>query len=316
MSEQQFWSGIDVAKDWLDVARTDQETVRRWRNDEAGITALVAAVGPEAPQLTVLEATGGHETALAAALAAAGLAVAVVNPRQVRDFARATGQLAKSDRLDARVLAQFAARIQPPVRPLPDATSQELAALLARRRQLLEMRTAERNRRPTLAPRLRPRLEAHVVWLSQQIAELDRELDDTLRDSPLWREKEDLLRSIPGIGPVVARTLLAELPELGTLDRQQAAALAGVAPLAQDSGTRRGVRRIWGGRAAVRAALYMAVISAIRCNPAIKACYTRLKTAGKPVKVALVACMRKLLILANAVLRDGTAWSPELAAAA
>jgi transposase len=200
--------------------------------------------------------------------------------------------------------------------PLPDAVSQELAALLTRRRQLLEMRTAEKNRRPTLAPRLRPRLDAHVVWLSQQIAELDRELDDTLRASPLWREKEDLLRSIPGIGPVVARTLLAELPELGTLTPEQAAALAGVAPLAQDSGTRRGVRRLWGGRAPVRAALSMAVGSAIRCHPPITACYTRLTSAGKPLKVALVACMRKLVILANAVVRDGVAWSPQIAVAA
>jgi transposase len=316
MSEQQVWSGIDVAKAWLDVASTAGEMVARFPNDPEGIAELVATLTPQPPALIVLEATGGHETALAAALAAAGLAVAVVNPRQVRDFARATGQLAKSDALDARVLAQFAARIQPPVRPLPEATSQELAALVTRRRQLLEMRTAEKNRRPTVAPRLRGRLDAHVVWLSQQIAELDRELDDTLRASPLWRAKEDLLRSIPGIGPVVARTVLAELPELGTLTPEQAAALAGVAPLAQDSGTRTGHRRIWGGRAGVRAALYMAVVSAIRCNPSIKACYTRLRAAGKPVKVALVAGMRKLVILANAVLRDGAAWSPQLARAA
>jgi transposase len=228
METTQSWIGIDVAKEWLDVASTDQPTVRQWRNDEAGITALVADVRAAAPQLIVLEATGGHETAVTAALAAAGLAVAVVNPRQVRDFARASGHLAKTDRLDARLLAQFAERLQPPVRPLPDATTQDLAALLARRRQLLAMRTAEKNRRPTLAPRLRARLDTHVVWLSQQIAELDRELDDTLRASPLWREKEDLLRSIPGIGPVVARTLLAALPELGTLTPEQAAALAGV----------------------------------------------------------------------------------------
>lgn len=313
MSEQQGWIGIDVAKAWVDVASTDGPAVRRFANDPAGITAVVTELTAQSPQLIVLEATGGHETALTAALAAAGLAVAVVNPRQVRDFARAIGQLAKTDRLDARLLARFAECIQPPVRPLPDATSQDLAALLARRRQLLEMRTAERNRRPTLAPRLRTRLDTHVVWLSQQIAELDRELDDTLRASPLWREKEDLLRSIPGIGPVVARTLLAALPELGTLTPEQAAALAGVAPLAHDSGQRTGPRRIGGGRATVRAALSMAVISAIRCNPPIKACYTRLRAADKPVKVALTACMRKLVIVANAVLRDGVAWSSEQA---
>jgi transposase len=250
-----------------------------------------------------------------AALVAAGLAVAVVNPRQVRDFAKATGHLAKSDALDARVLARFAQRIQPRVRPLPDAVAQELASVLGRRRQLLEMRTAEQNRRPTLAPRLRPALDAHVVWLSQQLTELDRELDQTLRASPVWREKEALLRSIPGIGPVVARTLLAELPELGTLARQQVAALAGVAPLNQDSGQRQGPRRIWGGRAPVRAALYMAAVTAIRCNPTIRALYTRLRAAGKPAKVALVACMRKLVIIANAILRDATPWSADVALA-
>jgi transposase len=251
-----------------------------------------------------------------AALAAAGVPVAVVNPRQVRDFAKATGQLAKSDALDARVLARFAQRIQPPVRPLPDAVAQELAALLARRRQLLEMRTAEHNRRPSLAPRLRPALDAHVRWLSEQITELDRELDRTWRDSPIWREKEALLRSIPGAGPVVARTLLAELPELGSLERGEAAALAGVAPLNQDSGRRRGTRRTWGGRGGVRAALYMATVAATRCNPAIRALYQRLRAAGKPAKVASVAGMRKLLLIANAILRDGAPWSPETALAA
>jgi transposase len=311
MGEQEQWIGIDVAKDWLDVASTAGEAVTRFANDPEGIAALVAALTPQPPQLIVLEATGGHQTAVTAALAAAGLPVAVVNPRQVRDFARASGQLAKSDALDARVLARFAQRIQPPVRPLPDATSQDLAALLTRRRQLLEMRTAEKNRRPRLAPRLRPRLDAHVVWLSQQIAELDRELDQTLRDSPLWREKEDLLRSIPGIGPVVARTLLATLPELGTLTPEQAAALAGVAPLNRDSGQRRGPRTIWGGRGAVRAALYMAVVSAIRCNPIIRPFDQRLTSAGKPVKVAMVACMRKVLTIANALLRDGVRWQAE-----
>jgi transposase len=271
MSEREQWAGIDVAKAWLDVARSANEPVRRFANDAAGIALLVAELTAQRPRLIVLEATGGHEMAVTAALVAAGLAVAVVNPRQVRDFARATGQLAKSDTLDARVLALFAARVQPPPRPLPDAVAQEVAALLARRRQLLEMRTAEQHRRPSLTPRLRPALDAHVVWLSQQLAELDGELDRTLRASPIWREKEDLLRSIPGIGPVVARTLLGELPELGTLDRWEVAALAGVAPLNQDSGRRQGKRRTWGGRAPVRAALYMAAVTATRCNPTIRA---------------------------------------------
>jgi transposase len=307
MREQESWIGIDVAKAWLDVATTEAP-VRRVANDAAGIATLVAELTAQRPRLIVLEATGGYETAVTAALVVAGLAVAVVNPRQVRDFAKATGQLAKSDRLDARVLAVFAARVQPPPRPLPDAVAQDVAALLARRRQLVEMRTAEQNRRSHLTPRLRPALDAHVVWLSQQIAALDGELDQTLRASPVWREKEDLLRSIPGIGPVVARTLLGELPELGTLNRWEVAALAGVAPLNQDCGRRQGQRRTWGGRAPVRAALYMAVISAIRCNPAIAAVYTRLRGGGKPPKVALVACMRKLLIIANAILRDAVPW--------
>jgi transposase len=315
MSEQEAWMGIDVAKAWLDVATRDAP-VRRVANDAAGIATLVAQLTAQRPRLIVLEATGGYETAVTAALVAAGLAVAVVNPRQVRDFARATGQLAKSDALDARVLALFAARVQPPPRPLPEVVAAALAALLARRRQVLEMRTAEQQRRSHLTPRLRPGLDAHVVWLSQQLAELDRELDRTLRESPVWREKEDLLRSIPGIGPVVARTLLGELPELGRLDRWEVAALAGVAPLNQDSGQRRGKRRTWGGRAPVRAALYMAAVTATRCNPTIRALYTRLRAAGKPAKVALVACMRKLLTIANAMLRDGVPWQANLTVAA
>jgi transposase len=317
MPAEEQWIGIDVAKAWLDVARSGAEPVQRVANDADGIAALVAALRQRPPRLVVLEATGGYETAVTAALVAVGVAVAVVNPRQVRDFARATGQLAKSDALDARVLALFAQRIQPPARPLPDAVAQDLAALLARRRQLVEMRTAEGNRRAGLAPRLRPALDAHVVWLSQQIADLDRELDRALRDSPVWREKEALLRSIPGIGPVVARTLLGEVPELGRLDRWQVAALAGVAPLTQDSGRHRGKRRVWGGRASVRAALSMAAVTATRCTPIIRALYRRLhEQAGKPAKVALVACMRKLLTMANAILRDGLPWSTAVPLAA
>ena len=315
MDQSQEWIGIDVAKDTFVVASTTGAVGAGWSNDEAGIAALVRELTARAPQLIVLEATGGYETAVTAALAAAGLPVAVVNPRQVRDFARALGALAKTDALDARILAQFAERIRPPVRPLPDEVTQELAALLARRRQLLEMRTAEQNRRVQLPRRLRAGIDAHIVWLSQQLAELDREVDQTLRGSPVWRAKESLLRSIPGIGPVVARTLLAELPELGTLERGEVAALAGVAPLNHDSGQRTGKRRIWGGRAAVRAALYMAVVSAIRCNPPIHAFYARLRAAGKPPKVAMVACMRKLLTIANAVLRDGVVWAAPAPAA-
>ncbi len=311
MSEQERWIGIDVSKARLDVA--DSSEARPWgvANDEDGITALVADLRTRKPRLVVLEATGGHERAVTAALAAADIPVAVINPRQVREFAKATGQLAKSDALDARLLALFAERVQPPVRPLPDVVAQDIAALLARRRQLLQMRTAEHNRRPSLPSRLRPGLDAHVRWLSQQVAEVDRDLDQTLRNSPLWREKEELLRSIPGIGPVVARTLLGDLPELGTLTRCEVAALAGVAPLNADSGSHQGKRRTWGGRATVRAGLYMAAVVASQHNPVIRPLYRRLCDQGKPVKVALVACMRKLLTLANAILRDGVPFSAE-----
>ncbi|MEX0864079.1 MAG: IS110 family transposase [Acidimicrobiia bacterium] len=309
--QQERWIGIDVAKTWLEVATSAETPVRRVANDADGIAALVGELTAGPPRLIVLEATGGYETAVTAALAAAGLAVAVVNPRQVRDFARATGHLAKTDALDARVLARFAQRIQPPARPLPEAVSQELASLLTRRRQLVEMRTAEGHRRPTLVPSLRPALEEHLTWLTRQIAALDAQLDQTLRDSPVWREKETLLRTIPGIGPVVARTLLGEMPELGTLSRQEVAALAGVAPLNRDSGRRQGSRHIWGGRAPVRVALYMAAVTAIRCDPGIHALDERLHTrGGKPKKVAIVACMRKLLTVANALLRDGVRWHP------
>lgn len=316
MTATEQWIGIDVAKAWLDVASSAEAGVWRVANDAEGIAALAADLAARAPRLVVLEATGGYESAVAAALAAAGLAVAVVNPRQVRDFARATGQLAKTDALDARVLALFAARVQPPARPLPDAKTVELAALLARRRQLIEMRTAEQNRRPTLPARLVPGLDEVVALLERQIAALDDDLDAAVRDSPVWQATERVLRSIPGVGPVVARTLLGELPELGTLDRQAIAALVGLAPLNADSGTRAGKRRTWGGRAPVRAALYMAAVAAVRCNPVIRALYARLKQAGKPPKVALVACMRKLLTTANAMVRDGALWQPTAPATA
>lgn len=312
MSE--VWVGIDVAKGWLDVASSTEERVTRFSNDAAGVAALVAAQQAAPPQLVVLEATGGPERLVAAVLAGAGIPVAVVNPRQVRDFARATGQLAKTDALDARLLALFAERVRPTPRPQPTALSQELAAVLARRRQLQEMQTAERNRRPTLAPRLRPRLDAHVEWLREQIAELDRELEQTVREDPATEAKAAVLRSIPGIGPVVATTLLGLLPELGTLSRRQIAALTGVAPLNRDSGQRSGPRTIWGGRGAVRTALYMASLSAIR-HAAFKPFYQQLRQRGKPAKVALVACMRKLVTIANALLRDGACWSPAVAQA-
>lgn len=310
MDEQEVWIGIDVAKDWLDVADSGEEPVWRVDNDATGIAMLVATLTARAPRLIVLEPTGGLELAATAALLEAGLAVAVVNPAQVRHFAQASGQRAKTDALDARLLARFGERMQPPVRTLPDATAQELRGILARRRQLVEMHTAEANRRPTTIPALAPELETHLAYLAAQVAALDAALARTVQASPVWQAKETLLRSIPGIGPVVARTLLAELPELGTLSRQEAAALAGVAPLNRDSGRTTRPRCIGGGRSGVRAMLYMAALTATRCDPTLRAHYERLVEHGKPAKVALVACMHKLLTIANAILRDGVTWRP------
>jgi transposase len=314
MSEQRWdpvWVGIDVSKDGLDVARSGDPAVVRFTNDATGVDALVDDLVARSPQLIVLEATGGYELLVAAALEAAGLPLAVVNPRQVRDFARACGQRAKTDRLDARLLARFAQQVQPAARPLPAAITQELAALLRRRRQLMEMRTTERNHRPTAPAHHLPALEDHVAWLTEQIAVVDADLARTLAANPAWQEKATLLRSIPGVGPVVTATLLGCLPELGTLSPQEAAALVGVAPMSQDSGTHRGARHIWGGRAPVRTALYQAVVCGIRRNPVIGALYRRLhEEGGKPTKVAMVACMRKLVLIANAMLRDGVCWAP------
>jgi transposase len=263
-----------------------------------------------APTLVVLEATGGYETDVVAALALAGLPVAVVNPRQVRDFAKALGRLAKTDAIDATVLAQFGARVQPEPRPLPDAAHQALAALVTRRRQLVEMLTAERHRLPLAHGRIKQNLQAHIHWLEQQIHASNEDLRTCIRDSALWRATEQLLRSVPGIGPTTAACLLADLPELGRLTRRQVAALAGVAPLNRDSGTRRGLRTIWGGRAAVRGALYMATLVATRHNPVIRAFYQRLCAAGKPRKVAIIAAMRKLLTILNAMLKAQRPWQP------
>lgn len=300
--------GIDVAKAHLDVAV--RPSGQQWvvPNEETGISDLVARLQALTVTLVVLEATGGREVPVAAALATAGLPVAVVNPRQVRDFARALGQLAKTDALDAQVLARFAEVVRPAPRPLPDAAAQELAALLARRRQLVGMLTAERQRLDTALPAVRPHIQRHVGWLEQELADLDRTLRERVQASPLWREHEQLLRSVPGVGPTTALTLLAELPELGRLDRKAIAALVGVAPLNCESGTRRGRRIVWGGRARVRTVLYMATLVATRYNPVIRACYTRWCAAGKPKKVALTACMHKLLLILNAMLRHGTPW--------
>jgi transposase len=304
MAGAELFVGIDVAKATLDVAVRPSGESWQAANDEPGIAALVLRLRSLAPRLIVLEATGGLERPVTAAMVAAGLSVVVVNPRQVRDFARATGTLAKTDRLDAAVLAHFAEAVRPPVRPVPDETSRSLAALVARRRQLIEMLTAERNRRLAAPRALQAELAEHIGWLEQRLGHLDGEVAQTIEDSPIWRAKDNLLRSVKGVGPVLSATLLTDLPELGRLGRKQIAALVGVAPLARDSGTLRGKRTCWGGRASVRAALYMGALVAVRFNAVLQAQYQRLLGAGKPKKVALVACMHKLLVILNARVRD------------
>jgi transposase len=305
--------GIDVSKTHLDVCVRPSGEAFHVSNDDAGIAELAAKLVALAPTLVVLEATGGYEAPVVAALAVAGVPLAVINPRQARDFAKSTGKLAKTDVLDAAVLAHFAEAVRPEPRPLDDQQSQDLQAMLVRRRQLLDMLTAETNRMHTCRPTLRKSIYEHVAWLRRQLKDVDRDLDGRLRETPIWREKDDLLRSVPGVGPVLSRTLIAQLPELGTLDRKQIAALVGVAPLNRDSGAMRGRRAIWGGRAAVRGPLYMAAMVATKHNPIIRATYERLVAAGKAKRVALVACMRKLLVMLNAMLRDRRPWLPPLA---
>ena len=301
--------GIDVSKARLDVAMRPSGESQSVSNDEGGIKALVKQLGETGPALIVLEATGGLERQVMRALASAELPVVVINPRQVRDFAKATGQLAKTDSIDAAVLARFAQAVRPSVRPLPDEVTLELRALVARRRQITEMIVAETNRLGGAPKALRKRIEAHIGWLKAELGRADKDLDQSIRQSPIWCENEDLLKSVPGIGPIVSRTLLAELPELGELNSKQIAALVGIAALNRDSGKFRGHRAIWGGRATVRAALYMAALVASRRNAVIQAFYKRLRDAGKAPKVALVACMRKLLTILNAMIKHKTRWS-------
>ena len=311
MSDVARFVGMDVAKAQLDIAV--RPSGERWAvpNDAGGVGTLVEQLQALQPTLIVLEATGGLERAATAALATAGLPVVVVNPRQARDFARATGQLAKTDALDARALAHFADVIRPTPRPLPDAQTQELRALLGRRQQLVVMRTAEQNRLAGTCGRIQTDIAAHITWLNERLATLDDDLETLLRASPLWRENDDLLQSTPGIGPVCARTFLLELPALGPRTRQQIAALVGVAPLHGDSGTLRGRRTIWGGRAHVRTVFDMGTLVATRFNPQSKAFDERLLAAGKIKKVALSACMHKLLTMLNAMLKHRTPWQPQ-----
>ena len=303
--------GIDVAKETLEIATSSGE---RWQssNDPSGHRQLGERLLALQPRSVVLEATGGYEQPLLAALGQAGLPAVAVNPRQVRQFARAVGRLAKTDRIDAEMLVRFAKDVQPELRPLPDEQTQLLRALLSRRQQLMEMIQAERNRLEHAEGPIRTDIRQHVAFLVKRLKQVDRDLDSGLRQSPLWREKEKLLKSIPGVGQQMVLRLFAQLPELGAIPRKKLAALVGLAPYNCDSGTLRGQRHCWGGRIGVRNVLYMATISAIRCNPPIRTFYERLQAAGKPKKVALVACMHKLLLVMNAIVRDGTEWNPQM----
>ena len=311
LEEETIFVGIDISKAQVDVAVRPTGQRRDVSYDEAGVRELVSEMVGLGPALALLEATGELELPLVAALAAAAQPVVVVNPRQVRDFARATGTLAKTDALDATVLAHFAEAVRPPVRPFREAEAEALNSLSNRRHQVLTMMVSEKNRWGTASAAVRPRIEAHINWLKQDLEDLDKELRQTLRQSPIWREKDDLLRSVPGVGEQLPLTLLAHLPELGTLDRRQIAALVGVAPFNRDSGTLRGKRAVWGGRARVRAALYMGALVGSRYNPVIRDFYQRLLALGKPKKLALTACMRKLLTILNAMLKHGEPWNPE-----
>ena len=308
MEQEPRFVGIDVSKAQVDVAV--RPTGQRWvvSYDDTGVQELVSQMVDLGPALVLLEGTGGLELSLVAALAAAALPVVVVNPRQVRDFAKATGVLAKTDALDAAILAHFADAVRPSVRPLKDAETQVLNSLAARRHQVMTMLVSEKNRLGTAISAVRPRIEAHIAWLEQELEDLDGGLRQTLRRSPVWREKDDLLRTVPGVGEQLSLTLLAYLPELGTLDRREIAALAGVAPFNRDSGTLRGKRTVWCGRSRVRAVLYMGALVGSRHNPVIRDFYQKLLAAGKPKKVALVACMRKLLVILNAILKHRSPW--------
>jgi transposase len=308
MDEVRRFVGIDVAKAALDVFMGSAGTAFTVANDEVGIRALLRQLVPT--DFVILEATGGLEMPVASALAATGIAVVIVNPRQVRDFARATGRLAKTDRLDAEVLAQFGEAVRPKARPLADEQAQALEALVTRRRQLVEMLTAEKNRRARAPKVLHRSLDEHIRWLEKRLAGCDDELGELIRNTPLWRERDELLCSVPGVGKVLSSTLLAQLPELGMLNRKQIAALAGLAPFNRDSGSMRGSRCIWGGRAQVRRVLYMATVAGVRSNPAVRTFYLRLRANGKHAKPALTACMRKFLVILNAMLHHKTQWQP------
>jgi transposase len=300
--------GIDVSKAKLDVAVRPSNERFSIGNDEAGLRQLVKRLRKMNPERIVLEPTGGYETNVVEALASAKLPVIVVNARQIRDFAKATGRLAKTDRIDADAIAHFGEAVKPEVRPLPDATQRELEAMVNRRRQLVEMRAGETKRMQTARPVVRPNIEEVIEFLTKQINDVDDDLKKLLRTTPAWREHDDLLQSVPGVGPVLSATLTALVPELGKLNRKQIASLVGVAPFNNDSGSVTRKRMTWGGRSAVRAVLYMAALSAKRCNPTVAAFFDRLTQRGKSAQLALVACMRKLLVTLNAIVRDRRPW--------
>jgi transposase len=306
--ESKTYIGIDVSKNTLDVALHGEQKTWTFTNDQHGIEKAVKLLKSLSPELTVLEATGSYEFPVAAELGISGVPTVVVNPRQIRDFARSAGVLAKTDTLDARIIARFAATVQPIPRPMPDVEAQELGAIIARRRQIVGMLTAEKNRLGNAIKTIQPCIRSHIVWLDKELDDINGRLIQKVKDSPIWQEKDKILQSVPGVGPTISATLLAELPELGNLNRKQVAALVGVAPLNRDSGMMRGKRTSWGGRKTVRKALYMATLTATRFNPLIKHFYERLCTAGKVKKVALTACMRKLLTVLNAMIKNHTCW--------
>ena len=308
MGNTETYVGVDVSKDTLDVAAHPRQQAKSFKNNDTGIGEAVTYLKKLAPALVVMEATGGLEMALAAALSAAGIHVAVVNPRQVRDYAKSMGKLAKTDAIDAQVMADFAAAVRPEPRPLTDSQTQELKDILTRRSQLNEMITAEKNRLFRARRPVSDHIKAHIAWLEQELDNMNSSLNRFIQQSPIWRENDNLLQSVPGVGPILSSTLLAELPELGSLNRKQIAALAGVAPLNRDSGKFRGKRTVWGGRAKVRAALYMSTLVATRRNAIIRCFYQRLIAAGKAKKAAITACMRKLLTILNAMMKHRTPW--------
>ncbi len=313
MSDSTVYAGIDVSGSSLDVAVMPSGEAWRESNDQTGVGKVVSRLRKLKPQLIVLEATGGLESLVTAGLAAAGLPVVVVNPRQVRDFAKATGKLAKTDSIDATVIALFGEAVKPAVRPLKEAQTVELAALVSRRRQLVEMLVSEKNRLRSAPRNVRGDIEAHIKWLEKRIGDVDGKMEKAVKQSPLWREDDNLLRSVPGVGRVLSTTLLASLPELGKLNRHQIAALVGVAPYNRDSGLFRGRRSVWGGRAGVRNVLYMGVVSASRYNPVIREYYQRLRDKGKPAKVAFTACMRKFIVILNTMMKTRTKWQENYA---